>query len=137
MTRLIMKIGIGLLLTASLCGCRASSSESVSQPSPGGVVIGRVEQTRTGFPIDGHETMWVVTDKGVNDGISVGTMGYIRIHKAGMLEFRVLNVSDKSSELHGWYDATVTPGDRIIFNVKGLSDDELWDLSDALEGGGE
>ncbi|MCJ7533613.1 MAG: hypothetical protein MUO64_21635 [Anaerolineales bacterium] len=74
--------------------------------------------------------MWVVADKGANDGISVGTIGYIRVHEAALMEFMVGNVSDKSSELYGWYYPTVTPGDRIIFNISGLSFEELWDLSE-------
>jgi hypothetical protein len=78
--------------------------------------------------------MLVVVDKGTNDGISVGTAAYIRLHKAAMASFEVSEVSDETSTVRGWQYDTVRPGDTIIFNIARLSDDELLNISDRLSG---
>jgi len=111
-----------------LCGCDAASSRKESEDVPEvpqGIVVGHVKQVRKGPTVRGAESMLIVTDKGVKDGITTGTRGFIRIHKAAFLEFRTHSVSEASSELQGWYDQTVRPGDRIVFNVGNLPDDEL------------
>lgn len=133
MGRYMLKIGIGLLLTAFVCGCKPSSSKTAPQKQlRSGIVVGTVEQTSAGPPINGNKTMFLVTDKGTNDGVSVGTEGYVRIHKAALLDFRVYDVSDELSNAQGWYYDTVKPGAQIIFNIGGLSDDELFKVSDDL-----
>jgi len=121
--------------TLSTSTAHISSSPSVSQPFPRGVVVGYVNEIMAGPSVEGHETMRVVSDKGTDDGINLGTIGYIRAHKAMLLPLEVYRVSEKSSELRGWYYETVKPGVMILFNVGDLPDDELWRYSDACEAG--
>jgi len=121
--------------TLSTSTAHISSSPSVSQPSPPGVIVGYVDEIMTGPSVEGHETMRVVSDKGIDDGINLGTIGYIRAHPAMLMELEVYSVSEKSSELRGWYYETVKPGVMILFNVGHLPFEELWRISDACEAG--
>ena len=117
------------LLTALLCSCGGNSSKNDSQDVPAvpqGVVVGHVTQVKTGPVLRGAKTMLIATDKGTKDGISTGTRGFIRVHEAALNEFRVQSVSEDSSQLQGWYYETVRPGDRIVFNVGNIPDDEVW-----------
>jgi hypothetical protein len=117
------------LLIALLFGCDGNSSKNDAQEVPAvpqGVVIGHVIQVKMGPDLRGAKTMVIVTDKGAKEGISNGTRGFIRVHEAALNEFRVHSVSHDSCQLQGWYYETIRPGEKIVFNVGNLPDDEVW-----------
>ncbi len=127
--RVIINVASALLLAVHLFGCRGNSSRDDSQEVPavsGGVVVGQVTEVAMGPLLKGEKTLLIVTDKGTNAGITIGTRCSIRVHEAALDELRVQSVSETSSRLSGWYYPNIRPGDKIVFNVGNLPDDEIW-----------
>jgi hypothetical protein len=113
------------LLSCLLIGCDASETETIPATAADGVVVAGITHLRMDVPVDGHATAVVTVDKGRRHGIRAGLKALVQgSHPAAIYEFRVIDVSESTSELRGWHDPRLARGVRVVLRVGNVSDAE-------------
>jgi len=85
-----------------------------------------------GPPARGNQTMIVTVDKGTQQGVSQSHMGWLRYHKAAIMEMTIIDVGATSSTLQSFYYPDVKVGQQVLIIERGVDEERIFQLTEKL-----
>lgn len=91
------------------------------------IVTALITTIMSGRTLNNNQTMLISIDKGSDDGVYIGLVGYFRIHKAAVNEFTVQEVGRNTAIMEGWYYPNIHEKANVLLGFGKVSSQDVWD----------
>jgi hypothetical protein len=118
-----------LILFSVISGCSGTSVPSTSE-NDGGIIYAKILKIQEGEPINNSKTALITIDKGSQDGISQNLIGWIRVHKAALLETHVVELTDTTTVLTGWWYDSLSIGQSVLVTEPDIDTEIIFQLTE-------